>query len=342
MITSHDIARAAGVTQPTVSSVLNGRWRERRICSLTQERVSAAARQLGYRPNRLARGLKLKKTNTIGMVIQTMEHPHQAYINERIVLLLEAQKFEVLVTVVPDLTDVGEIKELYYSHYPEGLIVGPLYAQDRDPFFHQLVRDGFPLIGYDGGRRFPGDQVTHDMLEVIEMGLVHLEQLGHRRMARVAANAGGSESAQWFRDRTNGGESHSRFGTLANGFEFARTLRIGPSQPTAYWLEDPLFAMAFLRGLKTRGIRVPDDVAFVTSSCGTLGRYLETPPTTVYPDLDELAERIVGLTIGRLRGELPRERQCVWLKPRLIVGESTVKCEASPLPEDFGTKNQNQ
>ena len=112
MITTRDIARAAGVSHPTVSSVLNNRWRERRICSPTKDRVLAAARELGYRPNRLARGLKSRKTNTIGLAIRTMEHPHQAYINERIVLLLEAQKFEVLVTVVPDMMHTHEVEEL--------------------------------------------------------------------------------------------------------------------------------------------------------------------------------------------------------------------------------------
>jgi len=189
MITTRDIARAAGVSHPTVSSVLNDRWRERRIHSHTKDRVLAAARQLGYRPNRLARGLKLRKTNTIGLTIRTMEHPHHAYINERIVLLLEAQKLEVLVTVVPDLSNIEEVKELYYSHYPEGLIIGPLYVRGNDPFFHKLAREGFPLVGYHGGPEFPGDQITHEMNDVLSVAVDHLLSLGHTRIGRVTAAA---------------------------------------------------------------------------------------------------------------------------------------------------------
>jgi len=124
---------------------------------------------------------------------------------------------------------------------------------------------------------------------------------------------------------SRGGATSFHYGSLENGCAFAKTLRVGLNQPAAYVLEDPLFAIGFLRGLLTRGLRVPDDISFVTASCGKLGRYLPVSLTTVYPDLDELAEKIVELLLGRVRGELSSERQCIWLKPRLVVGESTVR-----------------
>jgi LacI family transcriptional regulator len=316
--------------------VLNDRWRERRIHSHTRDRVLAAARRLGYRPNRLALGLKSNRTNTIGLVIRTMEHPHQAYINERIVLSLEAQKFEVLATVVPNLADIAEMEELYYSHRPEGLIIGPLYAQDSAPFFSKLVRDGFPLVGYHGGERFPGDQVTHDMHEVIALAVRHLKELGHSRIGRVTAAADKSVDDH-FAELTGGGRTHYFYGSLENGLQFGMRVAIGRDEPTAYVFEDPLFAIGFLRAAARRGIAVPEEVAFVTGSCGKFGDYLPLTLTSAYPDLDEIADRVVRLVVERIRDELSSERHIVSLKPRLRVGESTVRGNSN-----LGSTDSNQ
>lgn len=322
MITTRDIARAAGVSHPTVSSVLNNRWAERRISADTRDRVLATARRLRYRPNRLARGLKSRKTNTIGLVMRTMEHPHQAYMNERIVLLLEAHKYEVLATFVPEFTEVAEIEELHDSHLPEAMIIGPLYAQSAHPYFTKLVQAGFPLVGYHGGASFPGDQVTHDVGQILPVAVAHLRELGHARIDRVTSRAHYDEL---FAALTDGGVTHHHYGTLENGFAFGRQVPVGAGHPTAYVLEDPLLAIGFLRALSQRGIRVPDQIAFTTSSLGKIGNYLPISLTTVYPDLDEIATKVVDLTIKRLRGELPAERQLIQLAPQLTVGETTVK-----------------
>ena len=80
---------------------------------------------------------------------------------------------------------------------------------------------------------------------------------------------------------------------------------MGANQPTAYLLQDPRLAIGFMRALSQRGIRIPDQIALVTASCGELGKFLPVSLTTVHPDLKEKADKIVKLLLQRLRGELP-------------------------------------
>lgn len=325
MVTTREIAGRAGVTRPVVSWVLNGRWKERRIGAHTRDRVLSAAHQLGYRPNRLAQGLRARKTNTIGLVIRVMDHPLQGAVNERIVRLLESQGYEVIITVVPDFDDIGEIEELYYSHYPEGMILGPLYGQRPAPFLTKLAADGFPLIAFHGALDCECDQVTYDARRSLELAFRHLQERGHQRVGMVVgAPHPGWEEALRHLLGNECGRTYVSSGTLRNGHEFALNLRRGAGDPTAFVLQDPLFAIGFLRGACERGWRVPEDVAFVVLADTDVTDYQVVTMTTVYPDLDEMVEKVVQLLFRRLKGELPREPQLVQVQPRLIPGESTM------------------
>ena len=72
-LTSHDVAREAGLSQSTVSRALRG---DARVTAQTRERVLAAARRLGYTPNALGRNLSQRSTRTIGMVVTEIANPY--------------------------------------------------------------------------------------------------------------------------------------------------------------------------------------------------------------------------------------------------------------------------
>jgi len=70
-----DLAEVLGLSITTVSRVLNGKAKKYRISTETQKRVLQAARQYNYAPNKLARGLKLAKTDTLGLIIPDISNP---------------------------------------------------------------------------------------------------------------------------------------------------------------------------------------------------------------------------------------------------------------------------
>lgn len=321
-----EIARKLGVSQPTVSLVLNGRWQQHRICKATRDRVLHAASQMNYRPNRLARGLASRKTNTIGLVIRTVDHPVQSALNERLIHQIETRKFEALITVVPELLDSREVEELYYSHYPEGMIVGPLYSTPPNAFLRRLARQRFPLVGFEGDFRLPFDQVTQDRRRTLSLAFGHLAEQGHQRIGYIEAQPDPRHERliQEIAGERLGG-IFTYWGKFENGFHFATHLPAGPNAPTAYVFQDNCFAAGFLRGASKRRVKVPDDIAFVVCGYCEMGDYLTTSLTTVYADLDELAEKIVSLMLARIRGEAPAEPQHVFVESRLVVRESSVK-----------------
>src|ERR1041384_2163150 len=168
-VTQQQVARKLGLSRQSVRFALSeDASQQKQIRPDTRQRILKAVQQMGYRPNCLARGLRASKTNTIGFVIRTMDHPAHSALNERVTQLLEAEKFEVLVTAVPDFRDTTEAEELYYSHYPEGMIVGPTYAVRPTAFFRDVARRGTPLVCYDGSLDYPLDQVTHDHWKIVK------------------------------------------------------------------------------------------------------------------------------------------------------------------------------
>ncbi|NIT56312.1 MAG: LacI family DNA-binding transcriptional regulator, partial [Aliifodinibius sp.] len=76
----NDIAKKAGVSVSTASRILNNKSEKCRISEKTQLLVETAAQELKYRPNQLARGLRLKKTNTIGLILPDISNPFFAYV----------------------------------------------------------------------------------------------------------------------------------------------------------------------------------------------------------------------------------------------------------------------
>ena len=95
--------------------------------------------------------------------------------------------------------------------------------------------------------------------------------------------------------------------------------------------------MGFIRGAGQRGIRIPEEVAFVVHGRCALSDYLSVSLTTVYADLDELANGIVQLTFARINEDEPTKPQRVLVPLRLEVGESTM---AGVAPREYETGYQ--
>src|SRR5258707_620630 len=77
-VTSRDVAEAAGVSQATVSLVLNGANGNIRVSAMTRERVLAAAAALGYAPNHAARSLRRRSTNVVALILPALDNPYHA------------------------------------------------------------------------------------------------------------------------------------------------------------------------------------------------------------------------------------------------------------------------
>src|SRR3712207_5147762 len=93
---SRDAARLAGVSQPTVSHVINNSGKPR-VSAETRERVLAVIRELGYQPNEAARSLRTQRTQLIALLTPDLANPFYPVLAQVLQDVLQGQGFELLI-----------------------------------------------------------------------------------------------------------------------------------------------------------------------------------------------------------------------------------------------------
>lgn len=337
VVTSLDVARRAGVSQATVSLVLNG-VQSVKISEETRRRVLQAARELDYRPNRLAAGLRTTRSRTIGVVFPSLAVG--TFYGELF------QAFEEVISgtglsllVVISHGDGGierKLVGLLLEHRVDGLLVIPSPSRGNVPLYQQLLQT-LPIVFVD--RRLPGvraDYVASDHYASGEMAFEHLYQLGHRRIAFLNGPEWPCSSLV---DRLRAYETMRRkYGVgyrkviytrrdvhhqHACGYEaISRALREG-FDATAIVAGNDKLAIGALRALREFGLRVPDDVSVVGYSDEAMASYVTPPLTTVRHHFRETGRTAARLLLARIHESFPSDPQTILIPPELVVRGST-------------------
>ncbi|SEG99986.1 DNA-binding transcriptional regulator, LacI/PurR family [Nonomuraea solani] len=324
---SVDVARRAGVSQKTVSRVMNG---EQYVSAEVRERVLEAARELGYRRNTAARALNLGRFHRIGvaslgsslygpssMLVALERHARKIGYSLSVVNTLEGEAGNVM-TAVESLLDQGV----------DGIVLSEPIDEGRplriDPDVPVLSFSHIP--GVSGPRVVVGGALGVDSGR---LATEHLLGLGHRTVWHVA----GPE--RWFTagDRLRGWrEALAAAGaaepphltgdwTPASGYAAGRVLAADP-EVTAVFVANDDMAIGLLRAMAEAGRPVPDEVSVVGMDDIPSAPYLSPPLTTVRQDFEAIAAH--GLTL--LAGEIENGSGAVVnddLPAELIVRHST-------------------
>lgn len=324
---STDVARLAGVSQKTVSRVLNG---EPYVSDEVRGRVLAAARELGYRRNTAARALHLGRFHRIGVVsLGTSLYGPSALL---IALERRAREIGYAFTVVNTLEgeEGGVMKavESLLGQGVDGIVLSEPIDEDQvlriDPEVPVLSFGALP--GLDGPRVVitgaSGEGVGRRATE-------HLLDLGHTTVWHVA----GPE--RWFasRDRVRGWrEALAAAGVAeppplvgdwspASGYAAGRILAVNP-EVTAVFVANDEMAIGVLRALAESGRAVPEQVSVVGVDDIPSAAYLSPPLTTVPQDFHEVAAHGLDLLVEQIENE-PGSATHDDLPARLVVRQST-------------------
>lgn len=314
-----DVARRAGVDVSTVSLAINN---DPRIRQATRQRILEIARELGYRRNSLARGLRSGKSHTIGAVVGYAS----AFWDE---VLAGAQSFlaerdyHLLLDYAPNAERQQEMQiEALKAKRVDGLLIAPPDTQEgvADPptaYYRALQAEAIPFVFVD--RFVPGldtDYVAADNFSAARQATRHLIRLGHRRIAFLYAPHRMSTSQ---RERLEGYESVLRESGLPplaweaiearphprqEGREAVRDLladRAG-AEVTALFCATDSMAMGALRALYDAGRRVPQDMALMGFGGLELGEYLEPPLSTMTLPMRGIGAQAARLLLDRIEG----------------------------------------
>jgi LacI family transcriptional regulator len=328
MPTIKDVAAKANVSATTVSHTLNS---TRVVDPGTQERVWAAVRELGYRPNSLARGLRRRETRTIGLVVPDIANPFFADLSRAI----EDAGFAQGYSVILGNSDRSDVKEAAYvevllAKRVDGLILAS--ASSRPEALRQILLAGTPVVVLPGELSdVPVDIVMIDDVAAGAVAGEYLVQLGHHRIGCITGPRDTSASAgrvSGFRrslaasridlvpEATIRGDFREHGGRATMEDLIRRDLGL-----TAVFAANDLMAIGALSALRDAGRKVPDDVSLIGFDGITHGASVMPPLTTVAQPLVELGETAVRVLLDRMRepGAPPRREL---LQARLVERQS--------------------
>ena len=187
-VTMKEVAVAARVSQSTVSRVLSGAESRVPIADETRRRVLAAAAALGFRPNRLARGLRGSRTELLGLIVRDLGYPlHQALVHA-IVEEAHGRGYHVVIGSTDGLgAERDELRTILEARMVDGVVlVGGL---DELPYLvDELHEARIPVVGLGLGTRDDRIPIVRSDNEAgSRAAFAHLAALGHRRLAVVVA-----------------------------------------------------------------------------------------------------------------------------------------------------------
>ena len=180
--TLKDLAAYCNLHPSTISRVLRGKA-NLRISEETQKKVFEAAKILHYQPNQIARTLRLKKSNTIGLIVPDISNPFFSRIAHKIDNLVYDAGYMLIVVS----TDENQDKEYHFveemiSRGVDGLMIIPV--QNDDHHIRELLNEKLPLVLIDRDfETFKANIIVSDNREASYSAVKHLYKLGHKRIA---------------------------------------------------------------------------------------------------------------------------------------------------------------
>jgi len=322
-----EVARSAGVSIATVSRVANG---TARVKPLTEEKVRAAMRRLGYRPHALARGLAARRSHTIGLLITDILDPYFAEIVRGAQERAESAGYVVLLGDAAVRT-AGE--DLLVRRLLERRIDGLIVASSRttEEYAAQLASEDVPVVCINGPRGQFGHAVQIDHRVGARLAIEHLATLGQRRIAHVTGPAGVPTRAERLASyraalRSVGLAYDPALvagGVTTLGESRAATARLlaRAYPPTAVFAYNDRWAIGAYQAIRDAGRRVGADVSVIGFDDIVMSEWIDPPLTTVRQPRAEMGRIAIDLLLAVLSGRAAPE--LVVVQPQLVVRAST-------------------
>lgn len=337
-VTSKQIGERVGVSQTTVSFVLNN-VESANISAETREKVLNAAREMGYVPDATARSLARGQSSNIGFIIG---QPHKQFLIDEYLpammtglsQVIREQDFRLLVEFVA------------HGNYPEnylGLIRGREVAGAIISLYNPtpndieevvaLVHEGYPIVSV--GHLHPEIcSVRLNRMKGIRQVVQHLIDLGHRRIACITyaplpLNRHNQRRLFTYRETLEAAgiayeESLVRYGSYdpETGYSAMKSLLQSSPLPTAVFGMNDVMAFGAITAIRDAGLRIPEDISVVGFDDIRLAAFANPPLTTVHEPAVEHGQCVAETLIALINGRILDEFHQVLDTPIIVRGSS--------------------
>lgn len=336
-VTLVDVAKKAGVSVMTASRAMSG---EGYASEETRAKVHAAARELGYAPNALARMMKGGRTNVIGVVVNDLS---SVVVNAFVTAISEeVRKYEMDMFIYNSLGDLGDGKGKRLSQLLHGLWDGLMYVLPRmsDDYLHTLEESTSPIVLINYCKQETTLPVVRgDNVNGARDATVHLIEQGHRRIGFVRGTAYTGQSAEreqgyrealaeagiaWDPELIAQGDFNEPSGLAAG-----RALLALPEPPTAIFAANDAMALGCMNAIREKELRIPQDISVIGFDDMPGAAIVQPGLTTLRHPVEPMAQAAVQELMRRIQDQ-PGRRQRIVFPSEFVVRASTGPGPAAP------------
>lgn len=311
-VTSRDVARVAGVSQSTVSRVFSD---VNSVKPELKERVYRAAKEIGYRPNLVARGMISGKTNVIGLVVGDNLDPFYNRIINKFAEAIQKMGKQCLIFKVPRQDQLGKIVERVLQFQVEAVIVTA--SAMTKVMAEVILENNVPVILFN--RFIPGLDISTVYVDAVNGATTvaeYLYQKGHRNIGYIQYI---KETGEELEKKIGFYSKLRQYGIFQikeetaeydyqSGFEAGIRLLSGEDAPSAIFCTSDLIALGVMDAArKELGLRIPEDVAIIGYDDIEMSSWESYSLTSVHQPVEEMIEKTMEILDNLLKGEKRRD-----------------------------------
>ena len=329
-ITLKELAAMLDLSQSTVSRTINGEAKAHRIAEETQQRVLHAAALNGYVANPMARGLRQKRTYTIGVIVPEISEGYSTAVISGIEDELLKDGFFYFVASHRHRADLLEgYPRMMLARSVEGIVAVDSHIEEDLPV---------PVVSISGHERRDGViNIELDHEQAAHLALSHLKSLGHERIAFIKGQPFSSDTnLRWQAIEQAARDLHIEIvdrlvGQLqspepgpAPGHEVTQQLLHTGHPFTAIFAFNDVTAIGAIAALRDAGLHVPRDVSVLGFDDITAAAMHHPPLTTIHQPLRNMGQVAASTLLSLIRNEFPHPHpEAITVYPKLVVRKST-------------------
>ncbi|MFJ5713042.1 LacI family DNA-binding transcriptional regulator [Neobacillus sp. NPDC093127] len=336
MVTIKDISREAGVSTASVSKVLNGDYRN--VSEETKNKILRIAKELKYRPNRLARGLVKNRTNIIGLIVSDITNPYFAELAKGIENRADKAGYKLILCN----TDEDEEKERSYinvilEYNLDGVIITGSEKSTSNSSIEELQYYNIPYVSIDREQGDEDYRVYVGNLEGSYNATAHIIERGHTKIAFIGgAGMSGSRNLRlegYLKALTEYGiepdDSLIKIGNYhqETGYDYNKLLIEKGSEFTAIVCGNDLIAFGALNAIKDNGLKCPDDISLIGYDDIYLTELTDPKLTTIKQPSAEIGNYAMEVLLKLMKTD-PVEEKVKCFVPYLVERDSVKRINA--------------
>lgn len=333
------LSEKLGYSESTISRVLNGKAEKYRISKKAADIIIQTVKELNFKPNSMARGLRLNKTNTLGVVIPDISNQFFAGIVRSIEREARKSEYSVILCDTDEDTNI-EISsiQLLQERNVDGLIVAPV-GQTSDHL--EVLHDkGLPLVIID--RYFPDKKfsyVTSDNYRGAYEAVSYLIESGHSLIACISGlehTSPNNDRIRGYKEALSDNSVPSENSIIVgngfgeqNGYTETKILLNKTPKPTAIFALGNLISLGALKAIEEENLSIPNDISIIAFDDQPFFRHLAAPMSSIAQQRDEIGQIATKLIFKQIKSKVQADAEGMFIPTKLIKRSSVKRIQQS-------------